>query len=237
MFEIVLVISILVLYFIYKTNTKFSNLFKRKSKRNSTHYSYRESRNASTKSRRKNKTKNHTTDDPSVELFMYEIMAKMKTDFLYNPYYDKFSSTDSSYKYKLENNEIINIRVDKQHITKLEYIFGKKGKRSTLSFSQSRILLDFYLELLKSSTSRGKNYNFDKSFNEYQNKYNNKRGKLFTDEQLKEQTKYKKLLDIFNLRKQQLDELSDNNTNRDILANELIVVEKKMKKIFPKTGL
>jgi len=237
MTEIFLVVIALILFYVYKTNTKFSNIFKRKSKTKSTHYSYRESRNTSTKSRRKNKTKNHITDDPTVELFMYEIMAKMKTDFLYNPYHDKFSSKNSIYKYKLENNEIINIRVDKQHITKLEYIFGKKGKRSTLSSSQSSILLDFYLELLKSSTSRGKNYNFDISFNEYQNKYNNKRGKLFTDEQLKEQTKYKKLLDIFNLRKQQLDELSDGDSNRDILANELIVVEKKMKKIYPKTGL
>ncbi len=225
--EILYIIAILVAFYFFKKKN-ILNKIKNKSN-NSTHYSQRVSKKTNNSSKKKNISSN-------IEIFLYEKLALMKKDFVNNPYSDKFSFSEINRRFIFENGDILQMRLD-NNIYKLEYItsnrFSKKkeGKSAILSFGFANVFNDFYAQTLKSSSTRGQSHtNIHKK-----TKHNN--NNLYTDLQLEEQDKYYKLLDIYEKRKSQLDKLSVHDSSKYTLENELKVVERKLLKIKPRTGL
>jgi len=182
-----------------------------------------------TKQKTKQKSKQHSKSE-----FFESCISDMKKDFTQDPYVDKLEASNNVYKYIFMNGDFLILDLSVAAIPLLKRKTGTKQKIINVNINQARIFADLFFQIVNSATTRihGSRYS-----NKYKTSDELKTGKLFTDSQLREQKTYNKLVKIYNLRKVQLDTMSSADSNRKSLENELNVVEKKLKKIKPKTGL
>lgn len=223
--EVIIFLVALVAFYIY--SNKNTLLKYKKKTNNSTHYSNRDDKFRKSKS---SSTETHY----KIEKFVYEKLAAMKKDYETAPYIDKFKKINNHFSYIFENGDILQVKTKDDEIHRLDFIsknkYGKKiGKTAITTIELTNIILNYYQKSLTDSYHRNATQSeiFKKKI--LTNKY--------TKTEQKQQEIYYKLMDVYNSRKYQLDNLDKNDNSKKSLENELLVVKRKIKLIKPKTGL
>jgi len=179
------------------------------------------------------KSKSKTESKKSKNSDFFDILVNMKKDFIQDPYVDKLKANDNIYSYTFMNGDLLFLDLSSLILPILKMKTHNKTKIININTNQAKIFADLFLQIVNSATTRTSN----SRYSQFKTSYETKTGKLYTDSQLKEQKTYDKLVRIYNLRKNQLNTMNSSNPNRNNLENELNVVENKLKKIKPKTGL
>jgi len=176
------------------------------------------------------KTKNNTytttdyTDDDYYthidDLDFNTVMNKVTKDFTLSPYKDKFFFNDDIILgYRFENGKIMKIETLKNVFVTLHY------DNNVIQLNQKQLddAIAYFNEISPYAKTR----------------YSKKRKTTtnYTDEQLKYQTKFRKLKSNHDARMRQINTMNKNDMNRTSLINEVNTVKRKMKSIFDKTGL
>lgn len=229
--DFIIAIGILVAFYFVKRKSGNIKDFLNKKVNNSTHYSNRTS--SSKIYERATKKSKKKSDNSNVEKFLYDRLAEMKTDYTKFPFKDKFTvKSKDDLTFTFENKDILLIKKIKNDyiLYSIKTISGKKkGKNANLDYKLAIIFLEYFAASYKEAV--GRNASHSERFK------NRQTGKLYTKQQLKEQETYYKLLDVYESRIEHLDKLDNSDTSRHSLENELKVVERKLNKIKPKTGL
>ena len=165
------------------------------------------------------------------EDFFDRVIDIIKKDFEKDPYFDKMSVSEdeNEYKYTTLNGETITLYYSSMPLLRIKTNNYSKTKNITLI--QTKEYIHILLELIK----KGKHRNNTKINQNIKNDF--EKSKVFTDAYLKDKKLYEKLSRIQTLRKEQLKSMDKNNPNINILKNELLVVEEKIKQIKEKINI